>query len=386
MRTVRALLIVLSFFTFAACSSKGELQSVPQYDGSLAAFSDFIKRHNKQWPEPARMEMFQASDGANLRYAHWPAKNPASKAGVVVFFQGRTEFIEKNIYTYKDLLDKNYEVWTLDWRGQGMSERMLSSPDKGHIDSFKRFVDDAHQFVTAVAGLNDVADVPKILVAHSMGGAIGTMYLMQYPDMFDRAVFSSPLIELPEGQSGRWLNIGNRIKSFLAPGSTIVTGDRVWKSSFRDDVNACELPSEASYPDVFRNIDGIKKYSHDYAKIAENECLISESRGGNPNLGLASPTSGWLRAALDATATIGENKEKLRTRLLIVAGGHDTIVSNAGQRRFCDKDNPFCCRKEIPCGGHELLIELEEHRAGFFRLFSTFVSSTESMQSLCDAL
>ena len=48
------------------------------------------------------------------------------RRGLVVYFSGRTEFIERNTGTYSELAKKGWEVWTFDWRGQGFSERGLS--------------------------------------------------------------------------------------------------------------------------------------------------------------------------------------------------------------------------------------------------------------------
>ena len=112
-----------------------------------------------------------------------PAPSSSSRAA--------PEFIEKNVDTYADLAARGYDVWTLDWRGQGLSDRLLPDPEKGHVDSYDSYLRDADQFLTDIVRL-DQSPRPRILLAHSMGGGIGTLYLERHPGRFDKAVFASP--------------------------------------------------------------------------------------------------------------------------------------------------------------------------------------------------
>ena len=65
--------------------------------------------------------------------------------------QGRGEFIEKYaVEVVGELLDRGYAVQALDWRGQGLSERPLADPDKGHIDDFATYLDDFQAFMSEV--------------------------------------------------------------------------------------------------------------------------------------------------------------------------------------------------------------------------------------------
>lgn len=358
----------------------------PRYDGTQASFATFVEEHGKSWPVPTEMSTFQAADGTTLRYAHWAVPNPEQRAGTVVFFQGRTEFIEKNIDTYQDLLADGYDVWTLDWRGQGLSDRLLDDRNKGHIDSFDTFVADAERFVDGVVML-DQLDGRKVLLAHSMGGAIGTLYLLKHPGRFDRAVFTSPLIGLPAGveiaRLPNWIKVG-------LGGQERCTGfddDCPWTSDFAPQIDPCEL-DEGNAGANLNDAATTESYSHDAGRIAEIDCLVRSSRNGDaadPGLGLGGSTSGWLRAAFEATDAIGAGKTDLETPLLIVGAGGETIVDNADQAGFCDAANPACCRLEIPDAGHEILIEAEVFRARFMEWFREFTTSDVSPKAFCAA-
>ncbi len=335
--------------------------------------------------------MFESAGGAKLRYAYWPAPDPDTRSGVVVFFQGRTEFIEKNIYAYRDLLDRNYDVWTLDWRGQGLSDRVLpDKPERGHIDSFDTYLADAEIFIKDIVKLDSIEGAEKILLAHSMGGAIGTLYMMRHPDQFDRAVFSSPMIRLP-GDVDNWvIRFGNWAKKSMSPAICAgpfgdIFDDCTWTSEFRNGVDVCALADQASETGLIDR-EKTEGYSHDIRKIAEIECLITNNRPSVPSLGLGGTTSGWLRQAYQATDRIDQAKADLKTPLLIVGGSQDEIVSNAGQADFCDVGNPSCCRLEIEGAGHELLIESEPFREEFFDAFQSFVSGEATPKTFCTSL
>ncbi|MDH3664731.1 MAG: alpha/beta hydrolase [Alphaproteobacteria bacterium] len=358
----------------------------PRYDGSLDGFRTFALTFDRDWPQPAELAMFEGKDGARLRYAHWPAPDPERRAGVVVFFQGRTEFIEKNIYAYQDLLARNYEVWTLDWRGQGLSERLIADePEKGHIDSYRTYLDDAEIFLSDIVQLDRIENAQKVLVAHSMGGAIGALYLLGHPDHFDRAVFSAPLIRLPKLVDNKMIRAGNRAKIALSPTAcTGIFADCRWRSEFKDGVDVCAI-GEGDIADALLDPDNTARYSHDFKKIAEIECWIVNNRPAIPSLGLGGTTSGWLRATYKATDKINAGIANLATPLLIVGGEQDDIVSNAGQAAFCDADNPSCCRIEVAKAGHELLIESEPLRKQFISAFDAFVATEESPAAFCES-
>ena len=73
-------------------------------------------------------------DGKKIRLMYW-TKDKSS--GTIILQQGHNEFIEKYFETIQDLLDRNYNVVCFDWRGQGMSDHMISDINKQFIDDFK---------------------------------------------------------------------------------------------------------------------------------------------------------------------------------------------------------------------------------------------------------
>src|SRR6201995_2743336 len=110
----------------------------------------------------------KAPDGVNLRFARWLP--PAGRKGTVVLLQGRAEWIEKYFETVRDLRARGFAVATLDWRGQGLSDRALANRQKGYVRSFSDYGVDLATFIHQVV-LPDCPP-PLFALAHSMGASV----------------------------------------------------------------------------------------------------------------------------------------------------------------------------------------------------------------------
>src|SRR6516165_2660670 len=88
-------------------------------------------------PEGVTTGMLRTPDKVSIRYARW--EPPRGRKGTVVIFQGRTEFIEKYFEVVHDLRARGFAVATLDWRGQGLSDRALRNPRKGYVRNFSQY-------------------------------------------------------------------------------------------------------------------------------------------------------------------------------------------------------------------------------------------------------
>ena len=109
-----------------------------------------------------------ADDGVRLRVAHWT--NDSAK-GTVLLFPGRTEYIEKYGKDADELLSRGLATLVIDWRGQGLADRLIDNTDLGHVGQFTDYQRD----VAAMVGHARAIGLPEpfYLLAHSMGGCIG---------------------------------------------------------------------------------------------------------------------------------------------------------------------------------------------------------------------
>ncbi|CUH76218.1 alpha/beta fold hydrolase [Tropicibacter naphthalenivorans] len=138
-------------------------------------------------PANARGWWATTSDGLRVRVAHYPSDGAR---GTVLLFPGRTEYVEKYGRTAADLAAAGYHTLCIDWRGQGLADRMLDDSRTGHVDVFADYQKD----IKAMLELADWLEVPgpRHLIAHSMGGCIGLRALMEGLDVAS-AVFTGPM-------------------------------------------------------------------------------------------------------------------------------------------------------------------------------------------------
>lgn len=105
-------------------------------------------------------------------------------------FPGRTEYLEKYGRVATDFSNAGYHTLAIDWRGQGLGQRLVSDRLMGHVGKFTDYQYDVAAALSAAREL-DLPE-PFYLVGHSMGGCIGLRALMEGLPV-KAAVFSAPM-------------------------------------------------------------------------------------------------------------------------------------------------------------------------------------------------
>ena len=138
-------------------------------------------------PPDAAAWWVTAQDGTTLRIG---ALHRAGARGTVLLFPGRTEYIEKYGRTARDLAARGYATLAIDWRGQGLSDRLHEDAMSGHVGAFPDYQHD----VTAMLRVADALGMPRPwhLLAHSMGGCIGLRAAMEGLPV-NTCAFSAPM-------------------------------------------------------------------------------------------------------------------------------------------------------------------------------------------------
>lgn len=139
-------------------------------------------------PSPGQAFFLWTEDGLRLRLGLWEPEGQAT--GTVLLFQGRTEYLEKYTSIAAWLVAEGLAVLAIDWRGQGMSDRLLPDPRAGHIRDFADYQTDVVEMVVAADTL--ALPRPWHLLAHSMGGCIGLAALLNGLPV-QTAAFSAPM-------------------------------------------------------------------------------------------------------------------------------------------------------------------------------------------------
>ena len=110
---------------------------------------------------------YKTSDGVNLRIAIW---NETSSKGTILLQSGRTEFIEKYYEVIQEFVNRGFCVALMDWRGQGLSDRVAKDIRIGHVDNFSDYDSDFEEVIRKI--YQDSCPKPWIAVGHSMGGCL----------------------------------------------------------------------------------------------------------------------------------------------------------------------------------------------------------------------
>src|SRR5438067_7029537 len=141
-------------------------------------------------PAGATSGTLVTADRVHLRFARWtPRRRPR---GTICVFQGRSEMIERYYEVVAHLLQRDFAVAMVDWRGQGASARALRDRTKGHIRSFSEYDRDLDAFMAEVV-LPDCPP-PHFALAHSMGGLILLRAARDGRVRFQRMVLAAPMI------------------------------------------------------------------------------------------------------------------------------------------------------------------------------------------------
>jgi len=143
-------------------------------------------------PEGGVAYWLTAADGVRLRLTLWDAarRRGTGPKGTVFILPGRAEYAEKYGPAAVDLEARGYASLVVDWRGQGLSDRLIDDPTKGYVGRFSDYHLDLDAMLAAAARLE--LPQPWFVLAHSMGGAIALRRLMgAHP--FAAAAFSAPM-------------------------------------------------------------------------------------------------------------------------------------------------------------------------------------------------
>ncbi|PIE18784.1 MAG: hypothetical protein CSA66_03945 [Proteobacteria bacterium] len=283
---------------------------------------------------------FRADDGVRLRWARVAIEAPRAR---VVVLQGRREFLEKYGDIFAALSAWGCDVWALDWRGQGGSERPLDNPHKGHIDSFDRYLADLHGWLEAVVWPGSDEALPAYLLGHSMGGHLALRYLHDRPGAFAAAALSAPMIGIRMGLPA---GLARRLARRLVR--------RGWGDRY--------TPWHGDYDPRRRRFAG-NRLTSDRARFDEVAALLA----ADPDLALGGPTWGWLAAALDSIATLIEkgSPEAIAARVLVALAGGDRVVDNRAARRLVRR-LPCARLLALPRGcRHEITVEADAYRDVF---------------------
>ena len=277
-----------------------------------------------------KLHYFTTPDNIKIAYKIFLTKH---SKGIIVISSGRTEGMVKYQELIYDLNKNGYDVYILDHRGQGYSQRLLKERKKGYVDNFYHYVDDLKFFVD-----NYVPKTKKrVLLAHSMGGAIASLYVEHYPHDFQAVILSSPMHEPYMLTSG--------MSSFICKSVLNREGDLTHYVFGTKEFDILEYRFE----------------KNDLTHSKRRFNIMKEAYEKEPNTRIGGPTLKWLQEACRWSAIAVADAYKITIPVLLLQAEDDTAVTAKAQKEFC-KNAPSCKGILLKGAYHELFIEKDTIR------------------------
>lgn len=307
------------------------------------------KEKRREAPEDAIFDYFSASDGAQMRFARFPASKVVEAKGTIIFLPGRTEFVEKffeDIHVWNGL---GFACASMDLRGQGMSHRVHPNRDKHYVDTFDQHIDDVHQLFEQA--LVNKMPKPFILMGHSAGSHVILRFLHDHPRAADAAILVAPMVRIFTGGLPRFLpHFLSYLMTLLGLGSAYVPGHTAFKQG---------------------RWGWRRKLTHDDDRFEDEDFFIQNK---DRRLAVGGATYKWLLEAIRSCEKLNAPgyAEAITAPVLVLQASEDQIVDVKSQTDLVSL-MPHARLVKINGAMHEILKESDEHRAKVWEAIGDFV-------------
>lgn len=292
------------------------------------------------------------SDATRVRVAAWPLD---TARGTLLLFPGRTEYVEKYGKTAVELAQTGYAMMAIDWRGQGLADRLLKDGRVGHVGTFLDYQQDVAALVDAAQALN--MPKPWHILGHSMGGAIALRAVLNGIDVAS-ATFTGPMWGIQMSPfvrpfawalyfAGGWFNQGHR----LAPSGT-----------YENYVSVAEFEGN-----TLTNTKDMWAY-------------MKRQLDAQPDLGLGGPSIHWVGEAMrECNALMAAPPPPVPAICFV---GEDEAIVDPDRMRVRMADWPGGSYQIIPDAQHEVLMEGPETRSHVLKQMGDLFKRGEAQANL----
>ncbi len=298
-----------------------------------------------------RYGYFTSPDNMKIRFGEAePSDHNRNQA--IMLLNGRAEFMEKYKEVVKELLARGFTVFSLDWRGQGLSGRELENKDKGYVRNYNDYLNDLNIFYKQIVL---PAGLPVIILAHSMGGNIALRFLHSKHEAIKKTVLVSPMVDI----------VTSPIPHFIS----VIIADIACATGFSESY----IPGGGNY-----KAGKIKFKNNDLTHDPERFMIQDKEIKKKPALAIGDVTWAWLKASFDSIKIL-ENKKyvsEITTPVLIISAGKDSVVSISAQQKIC-RYMPHCNFISIPGAFHEIMHETDSVRKIFWDNFDEFTNRNQ---------
>lgn len=334
---------------------------------NLAAFSKLFVLVFTTLNAASSFEFFErvTSDNVRIRVGHFirqstgqaapvslsdadvPVRMDARK--VMFIFPGRVSRIERHQFLAEQLASLNFDVWVLDFRGQGGSQRLVENQQMVHVDDFEHYLRD----VDALVNWDRFRDTRKFGYGHSMGGQVLLRFMSLNPHFFEAAVLESPMIRIRTAPIPYWL---------AEPLAWLMVTIRKGRAYCLGKTDYDPRRESHEFNRNCRDRDLFMQHFH----VPETDRFLIP----------VGPSWGWVRAALQSMRLLLRDMPAIRainTRVFLATAGDDRVLDVSKDLIIAQA---LLAEHRIFSGAwHTLLHDTPEVRGELLGAIRTFLSS-----------
>lgn len=312
-----------------------------------ADYDEYMENENSRWrSECVEQCNFHSFDGLNLRYYHASQGEGKEPKGCIVMLHGYCGFWGKFHEVAHFFWQAGFDVFFIEQRGHGYSGRQIDDKDMVHVMDYADYIADVKTFMDKIV-MPSAGKLPKIIYAHSMGGAIAALFLEEHPEYFDAAVLSSPMFSIKTGSTP-----SIAVKLLCA------------KIRLLHQEN---LPFPGG-----KHFDGIASFETSSARSEKRYNYIFNQRLKDEHYHTYMMSNGWGAASFKATARLLRRASKVKTPVLLLTAGNDALVNMSGHEKFAKRASNVQ-HINYEDSKHEIYNDVDEVREKYFNDIFTFI-------------
>jgi len=300
-----------------------------------------------QPPEGGESFYYQAENEVNLRVAIW---NKSSNKGTILLQSGRTEFIEKYYEVIKEFIQRGFCIALMDWRGQGLSDRISKDVHLGHVKDFSDYDSDFINVIEKV--YEDLCPKPWIAMGHSMGGCLVASAAAKNTELFDAVILCAPMLSL------QMPSFAKKSLSVIGLIAKIGFGEKALeRHQWHEKKGWHQRPFEEN------------NVTSDKARYERSEKLIRKDE----NLGIGGLSISWAYEALKRTKEMNSPGwiKNIRQPVLLLNATKDKLVNPNENLKICSQsDKVVIANIESE---HEILMETDFIRQQAWEAIDKFI-------------
>ena len=319
------------------------------FDYSQYEKAPIIETKDFKSPKDGYLFFYKNLDKKKIRVGIWCPENNTktfSAKGTILLQQGHNEFIEKYFEVIQEFLNREFIVICFDWRGQGMSDRMIDNQNKAYIKSFKKHDNDLNEILSNI--IKPYFPEPLIGIGHSMGGCLMLSGFYNNIDKFNLGILSAPMLGF---RNEKFLRSVSSVMNIFAKDTDYLIGSKP------------NMGQETPYEE--------NDLTTDRFRYKRTQSLVRI----HPSLRLWGVTNAFARAVNERFKIIRQEGwvEKIGTRILVLNNLKDRVVD----AKKIETTTLRLPNKEIvtfPDTEHEIFMEKDIHREKMWQKIDTFIN------------